>query len=140
MQLNLTHSLNAGHQKPVRRSLEVDSDLTSDWLYKAAAKSWSVFKLPDQALESIRRTGSYVLNRSKHFRLIIINTNYCARINFWTWWNSVDPGNQLKFLIHELFEAENQNQFVHIIGHIAPDHLGEWPVGFDEEDPIDHSK
>ena len=114
--------------------------MTSDWLYKAAAKSWSVFKLPDQALESIRRTGSYVLNRSKHFRLIIINTNYCARINFWTWWNSVDPGNQLKFLIHELFEAENQNQFVHIIGHIAPDHLGEWPVGFDEEDPIDHSK
>lgn len=119
MQLNLT---NQNKERPKRKSIEIDPDLTSEWLYKAAAKSWKIW-LPDSALKTARRTGNYVLNKNKNFRLIIINTNYCARINFWSWYDSVDPGNQLKFLIHELFEAENQNQYVHIIGHIAPDHL-----------------
>lgn len=108
-ELNQTHIRLTSNSKVVRKSIEIDPNLTSDWLYNQAVESWKIW-LPDSALKTLRRTGSYVLNRSKDFRLIILNTNFCARINFWTWYDTVDPGNQLKFLVKELFEAENQNQ------------------------------
>jgi sphingomyelin phosphodiesterase len=33
----------------------------------------------------------------------------------------IDPANQLKWLVHQLQEAETANEKVHIIGHIPPD-------------------
>lgn len=38
----------------------------------------------------------------------------------WLYVNSTDPAKELQWLIHELQEAENNNEKVHIIGHIPP--------------------
>lgn len=56
------------------------------------------------------------------FRILSVNSNYCARLNPWTLYDSVDPGNQLKWLTGELLAAESKGDKVHIIGHVPPDH------------------
>lgn len=55
------------------------------------------------------------------FRILSINTNYCARLNPWSFYDPVDPAGQLKWLAGELLEAERNNDKVHIIGHVPPD-------------------
>lgn len=57
----------------------------------------------------------------KGFRIIALNTNYCARLNPWSFFDPVDPANQLKWLADELLEAELNQDKVHIIGHVPPD-------------------
>lgn len=56
------------------------------------------------------------------FRVIAINSNYCARLNPWILYDTVDPGGQLTFLRDQLLLAEEANDHVHIIGHVPPDH------------------
>lgn len=56
------------------------------------------------------------------FRVLAINSNYCARLNPWTLYDTVDPGRQLTFLRDQLLEAETVGDKVHIIGHVPPDH------------------
>lgn len=57
----------------------------------------------------------------KGFRIIALNTNYCARLNPWSFYDPVDPANQLRWLVDELLEAELNGDRVHIIGHVPPD-------------------
>lgn len=65
--------------------------------------------------------GYYKLLIRKGFRIIALNTNYCARLNPWSFFDPVDPGNQLKWLVDQLLEAELNQDKVHIIGHVPPD-------------------
>lgn len=51
-----------------------------------------------------------------------VNSNYCARLNPWVLYDPVDPGQQLQWLRDQLVSAERDNQMVHIIGHVPPDH------------------
>lgn len=67
------------------------------------------------------RGGFYKLQVRKGFRIIALNTNYCARLNPWSFYDPVDPANQLKWLVEELLEAELNQDKVHIIGHVPPD-------------------
>lgn len=55
-------------------------------------------------------------------RIISVNSNYCARLNPWSLYDPVDPANQLSFLRDQLKEAEETGDYVHIIGHVPPDH------------------
>lgn len=55
------------------------------------------------------------------FRVITLNSNYCARLNIWTLYRSIDPADHLKWLIKELSMAEEAGDLVHIVGHIPPD-------------------
>lgn len=68
------------------------------------------------------RRGNYVIKVRPGFRIIQYNSNYCARLNPWSLYNSVDPGDILKWLINELTKAEQEGDNVHLVGHIAPDH------------------
>lgn len=70
----------------------------------------------------ISRSGNYVIKIRKGFRIISINTNYCARMNLWILYESVDLGGTLNFLLNALQEAEDDGDNVHIVGHIPPDH------------------
>lgn len=65
--------------------------------------------------------GYYTVKIKPGFRVISLNTNYCTRLNPWTLYDPVDPGNQLKWLVKELHSAELANEKVHILGHIPPD-------------------
>lgn len=69
----------------------------------------------------MRSGGYYTVKPRTGFRIVCINTNYCARLNPWSLYNPVDPANQLKWLSDELFKAETEGDKVHIIGHIPPD-------------------
>jgi sphingomyelin phosphodiesterase len=55
------------------------------------------------------------------FRVIVLNTNYCARLNFWSLYNPIDPANHLKWLAQELLTAEQVGDSVHIVSHVVPD-------------------
>ena len=65
--------------------------------------------------------GYYTVKIKPGFRIISLNTNYCTRLNPWTLYDPVDPGNQLKWLVKELHSAELASEKVHILGHIPPD-------------------
>lgn len=69
----------------------------------------------------IYRGGYYKLLVRKGFRIIALNTNYCARLNPWSFYDPVDPANQLRWLVDELLEAELNQDKVHLIGHVPPD-------------------
>ncbi len=55
------------------------------------------------------------------FRVIVVNTNYCARLNIWSLYSPIDPADHLKWLIKELLIAEEVGDKVHIVGHVPPD-------------------
>ena len=55
-------------------------------------------------------------------RIISVNSNYCSRLNLWSLYDPVDPANQLSFLRDQLKEAEESGDYVHIIGHVPPNH------------------
>ena len=65
--------------------------------------------------------GYYTIKQRPRLRTIVLNTNYCARLNPWTLYDSVDPGGQLRWLVSELADAEFHGDKVHLVGHIAPD-------------------
>ncbi|XP_054158127.1 sphingomyelin phosphodiesterase-like [Oppia nitens] len=99
---------------------EVKGDNSISWLYNAVADEWDYW-LPKDAIKTLRYGGYYTVKPRSGFRIVCINTNYCARLNPWSLFNPVDPANQLKWLSSELFKAETDGDKVHIIGHIPPD-------------------
>ncbi|CAG2104942.1 unnamed protein product [Medioppia subpectinata] len=94
--------------------------LSNDWLYRELLAQWSQW-IPEEYHQMFRTYGCYARQVSKLFKVVVLNTNYCARINFWLMYNPNDPGQQLKWLVRELAAAEASGQSVHIIGHIPPD-------------------
>ncbi|KAG9509932.1 Sphingomyelin phosphodiesterase, partial [Fragariocoptes setiger] len=99
---------------------EIRGKFSMSWLYDVLADEWGYW-LPEDAKATLKIGGYYRVKVRHGFRIICINTNYCARLNPWSLYNPVDPGNQLKWLSQQLQEAEQSNDKVHIIGHIPPD-------------------
>ncbi|KAM4697277.1 sphingomyelin phosphodiesterase [Discoglossus pictus] len=97
----------------------VHGNQSSRWLYDAMAQEWGVW-LPSPALGTLRLGGFYALKLAPRLRLVSLNMNFCARENFWLLINSTDPAGQLQWLVGELQEAEDNQEKVHIIGHIPP--------------------
>ncbi|XP_060532575.1 sphingomyelin phosphodiesterase-like isoform X2 [Cylas formicarius] len=96
-----------------------DDDHSSAWIYNQIAEHWSKW-LPASSADSVLHGGFYSVLLRPGFRLIAINTNYCHSLNWWLIVNSTDPASELKWLVHELQQAENNKEKVHLIGHIAP--------------------
>ncbi|XP_074602649.1 sphingomyelin phosphodiesterase-like [Brevipalpus obovatus] len=96
-------------------------ELSSQWLYLSLAHKWRKW-IPEESMSEFKRSGNYVLKIRKGFRVIGWNTNYCARLNVWILYDTVDLGGSLRFLINALQEAEDAGDVVHIYGHVAPDH------------------
>ncbi|RWS30119.1 sphingomyelin phosphodiesterase-like protein 2 [Leptotrombidium deliense] len=100
---------------------EIDESLSNAWLYEKLASMWSKW-LPKGAIQNVKHTGNYAVRLEPGLRIISLNTNYCARLNPWILYKSIDPGNQLKWLVEQLLNAENAGDRVHLIGHVPPDH------------------
>ena len=90
------------------------------WLYDTVAEEWSKW-LPSSAIETVKKGGYYSVMATPKLKLISLNSNFCYRPNFWILMNTVDPGNQLTWLISELDKAEKDGHYVMIISHIPPD-------------------
>lgn len=84
------------------------SDLFKEWI-------------PDYSSTYFKHGGYYYRDIGSQLRLIVINTNFCSRFNFWLWYDDEDPGDQLKWLAEQLKIAKMKSKKVHIIGHIPLD-------------------
>lgn len=90
------------------------------WVTDYVSQLWGGWMGPE-AIASIQATGSYsVLHPGTNLRIISLNTNACNNQNWWLFENVTDPGGLIIWLQGELQKAENNNEIVYIIGHIAP--------------------
>ncbi|KAG5893193.1 hypothetical protein JTB14_016469 [Gonioctena quinquepunctata] len=96
-----------------------DENHSIKWLYTNVADQWRRW-LPSTAGNTILHGGFYSVLLRPGFRLISLNTNYCHTMSWWLLVNNTDPANELKWLVHELQNAEDNGEKVHLIGHIPP--------------------
>ncbi|XP_019869061.1 sphingomyelin phosphodiesterase [Aethina tumida] len=109
-----------------------DDDLGISWLYTKVAENWKKW-LPESAENTVMHGGFFSVLLRPGFRLISLNTNYCHSLSWWLLVNSTDPAQELKWLVYQLQEAENNDEKVHIIGHIPPgssDCMKTWSANF----------
>ncbi|XP_054152469.1 sphingomyelin phosphodiesterase-like [Oppia nitens] len=99
---------------------KITGKLSTTYLYEEMTKQWSQW-LPTEALSTFLIGGYYTMIIKPGFKIIVLNTNYCSRLNIWTYYDPIDPDNQLNWLYNELELAETAGQLVHIVGHIPPD-------------------
>ena len=90
-----------------------------NWLYDTLAKSWSPW-LTDEAINTVKTSGFYTILVKPGLRLVSLNMNYCNNQNYWMLLNPEDPNGELHWLVDTLYQAENNGELVHIIGHIPP--------------------
>lgn len=89
------------------------------WLYDEIQAEWQKW-LPEEVISSVVHGGFYSVLLRPGFRIVSINTNYCHSYGWWLFVNSTDPASELRWLIYQLQEAEDNAEKVHIIGHIPP--------------------
>nr|XP_022336528.1 sphingomyelin phosphodiesterase-like [Crassostrea virginica] len=97
----------------------INDDDSIAWLYEAVASSWKNW-LPQDTMSTIKRGGFYTVKLADKLRLISLNMNYCNNGNWWLLINTTDPTGQLQWLVDTLQQSENNQEKVHIIGHIHP--------------------
>jgi sphingomyelin phosphodiesterase len=64
-----------------------------------------------------------------NLKVIAMNSQACNDMNWYLLRDPTDPGNQLKWIREELYDAERRNLSVYIISHIPPgqtDCLEDW--------------
>ncbi|KAK0180254.1 hypothetical protein PV327_005918 [Microctonus hyperodae] len=91
------------------------------WLYDELNEQWKRW-LPASTSNTIRRGAFYSVLIRPNFRIVSINMNYCNNKNWWLLLNSIDPVDELQWLVSVLDKAEIIGEKVHIIGHIPPGH------------------
>ncbi|RWS14173.1 sphingomyelin phosphodiesterase-like protein 2, partial [Dinothrombium tinctorium] len=99
---------------------EIENPFSLNWLYDALYEQWQQW-ICEKSVKSFKYGGYYSRNVTKALKVIALNSNFCARLNFWQLLKPSDFGYQLQWLVNELNQAEKSRQSVHIIGHIAPD-------------------
>lgn len=87
------------------------SKFSIDWLYKALYEQWKPH-IPLDQVPNFLKGGYYSVVIAKNMKLIVLNTNACYRLNFWTLLNNQDPDGQLAWLEQELYAAEKLKQNV----------------------------
>lgn len=134
--------------------LSVADEFKIDWLYDDLAEKWSHW-LPEKSLSLVRRGAFYSTLVRPGFRIVSLNMNYCNHDNWyvssaashpktlktnlsfyfsrWLILNSTDPLQELEWFIDVLQEAENNDEKVHIIGHVPAGHsdcLKTWQTSY----------
>jgi sphingomyelin phosphodiesterase len=93
---------------------------SSNPLPAQAASLWAQW-IGTSAAASLKANGFYsVMHRNTNLKIVAINTLACDYENFWLLANVSDPGGNIAFLQSELEQAEANNQYVYIIGHVPP--------------------
>ncbi|XP_055851893.1 sphingomyelin phosphodiesterase isoform X2 [Episyrphus balteatus] len=104
-----------------------DSEMTTQWLYDLLADLWSIW-LPGSTKETIKKGGYYTLSPKSGFRIIALNNNDCANLNWWILYDGNYLTEQMNWLHDVLLQAEKDNEHVHILGHIPTGTKGYWNV------------
>ncbi|XP_072399673.1 sphingomyelin phosphodiesterase 1-like [Diabrotica undecimpunctata] len=88
---------------------------------------WAAFSspwLPENASKTILSQGYYAHSVTDRLKVIGLNNNVCYNFNWWLLLDTEFIDEQLQFLIQELEDSEQSEQYVHILTHI--------PVGNNE--------
>uniref|UniRef100_A0A0N4ZPK3 Sphingomyelin phosphodiesterase n=1 Tax=Parastrongyloides trichosuri TaxID=131310 RepID=A0A0N4ZPK3_PARTI len=89
------------------------------WIYNAikdAGGEW----LPRETYKDFEYRGSWSVMVQDNLKLVTINTGYCEATNFWLYLNQTDPDESLSWLVNELYRAELDGVYVHILAHVPP--------------------
>ncbi|KAA0199151.1 hypothetical protein HAZT_HAZT000080, partial [Hyalella azteca] len=81
----------------------IDNEFSMDWLYGEVASLWQTW-LPEDVATTIAYSGYYIVD------LHIVRR--------WLLYDSVDPGEVLKWMAGELQRAEDDGVYVYLISHI----------------------
>nr|XP_022899979.1 sphingomyelin phosphodiesterase-like [Onthophagus taurus] len=98
-------------------SVITDSLVSTQWLYNQAANLWGKY-LPEEAQETIKKGGYYTTLIKPGLRIIGINSNIYYIQNWWLLYDNTQQIEQLQWLSDTLYEAEKNNEFVHILSHL----------------------
>ncbi|KAH9402553.1 Sphingomyelin phosphodiesterase [Tyrophagus putrescentiae] len=98
---------------------------SAKWLYEELLSQWSDW-IPADSHTLFANNGYYSKSvveetSGRGVRFIVLNMNYCARLNFWIAYDFLDMGGMLAWMQREMQAALAANQTVYIAGHIVPD-------------------
>ncbi|GJQ65201.1 hypothetical protein Trydic_g7339 [Trypoxylus dichotomus] len=93
-----------------------DENLSTAWLYELITSLWSNW-LDTSAIDTLNAGGFYQILIKPGLRLISLNNNVAYTFNWWLLYDDVDPYGQLQWLSDTLYEAEQNGEKIHIIGH-----------------------
>ncbi|XP_031340701.1 sphingomyelin phosphodiesterase-like isoform X2 [Photinus pyralis] len=96
-----------------------DPKFSISWLSKKLVKFWMDW-IPSSQKRNVLHGAYYSIHPRPGLRVLSLNTNYCHCRNWWLYINSIDPAEQLEWLVNELHKAEISGERVHIIGHMPP--------------------
>jgi sphingomyelin phosphodiesterase len=92
------------------------ASLDIGWLMNALAQQWETWLPAVDVDRTIRYAGFYSVSAGNGLRIISLNMNYCAKNDFWLVVNSVDPADELAWLVQELTAAEQNGELVYLLG------------------------
>lgn len=98
---------------------DLNKQFSSQWLYEELLQQWKQW-IPSEYHETFRQYGYYAVVDGKA-RFIVLNMNYCARLNFFNVLRYLDMGDMLHWMQRQLQNATLSDQYVYLVGHIAPD-------------------
>ncbi|KAF7494543.1 Sphingomyelin phosphodiesterase [Sarcoptes scabiei] len=98
---------------------DLNEQYSTQWLYEELLEQWKDW-IPIEYHNIFRKYG-YYSRTIDTVRFVVLNTNYCARLNFWNILRYHDQGDMLEWLQKELQNATLSKQSVFIVGHIVPD-------------------
>ncbi|XP_022092882.1 sphingomyelin phosphodiesterase-like [Acanthaster planci] len=107
------------------------------WLYQAMVDAWITKAqwLPKDANSTLIKGGYYSMRLFDGLILVSVNMNMCNNQNWWLLENEDDPAEELEWLIGVLQKAEDNQDHVHILGHIPPgsgDCFVQWSKNYNE--------
>lgn len=97
---------------------QITGNLSNQWFYDELYEQWEKLAPADT---DFRHGGFYSKNLTSDLKIIALNTNLCARQNYWLLFDPIDPAGQLEWFVSQLQQAEQSGQTVHVLGHIPPD-------------------
>ncbi|CAG7826305.1 unnamed protein product, partial [Allacma fusca] len=116
------------------RSVWDEEDFDLSWMFNQIGDLYANH-LPKEAVDSFRNFGFYHVSPAPGFRVVVLNTNLCYTLNFWLYYNMVDPEDQLQWFADVMLEAEKAGEMVYVVGHIPPGHYqcwSPWAARFDK--------
>ena len=99
---------------------ELGTVVSGDWLYNSVGDLAWANNLDEEARETFKQNGFYSTLVKPGLRIIGINNNFCVGLNFFTFLDFSDPGDQLSWLVKQLLLSEEQGEAVHILAHHPP--------------------
>ncbi|XP_027218048.2 sphingomyelin phosphodiesterase [Penaeus vannamei] len=97
----------------------IENEFDISWLYDEMATLWETW-LPQETATTVVYNACYSTLVKPGLRVISVNSNYGYGFNWWMVYDDKDPGSELQWMAEQLQLAEDNDEKVYLISHIAP--------------------